>query len=310
MLDLSEYCFIEDTDLVNNGETGPVNVIFKGGGSLTISYLGLMEALHERNIEVKHIMGTSAGAMFAFYVAARTPLPELKKMFFAEPGPLAAFKDILDYIDPVDRKKMFDANVQKIVEKAKGNSHLTNSIHMSVWTLFSMIKGLHWLAADGADIMAEALINGQVCKGDALIDQFKRILKYQGADPYLTFKDFEGYFGIDLHVVTSDLTSHDLRLLNAHTSPDLPVAVGVAMSAAFPIMFPAIEWKKEWGLYNNSVDMTGHLMSDGGLVSNFPIRYFVSNEPPVLDLRGGQLFNSHKTLFVGAYDDIEADLTP
>lgn len=112
-------------------------------------------------------------------------------------------------------------------------------------------------------------------------------MKYQGADPNLTFKDFEGYFGIDLHVITADLTSHDLRILNAHTSPDLPVAIGVAMSASFPIMFPAIEWKKEYGLYNNKVDLTGHLMSDGGLVSNFPIRYIVSNEPPILELRGG-----------------------
>ena len=40
---------------------------------------------------------------------------------------------------------------------------------MSVWTLFSMIKGLHWAGVDSPDIMAEALINGQICKGDALI---------------------------------------------------------------------------------------------------------------------------------------------
>ena len=277
MLDLSEYYLVEDHDLPPSASDASVNIVFKGGGSLTISYLGVIEALLERDIPVRHVMGTSAGAMFGFYLATKVPLSQLKKMLFAEPGPLGAFKDILDYIDPEVRKQQFDANIKKIVEKAKGNSHLTNSIHISVWTLFSLLKGLYWVGADEADIMAEALINGQVCKGDALIAQFTTILKYQGADPNLTFKDFEGYFGIDLQVVASDLTSHELRLLNAHSSPDLPVAIGVAMSACFPIMFPAIKWKKEWGLYNQSVDMTGHIMSDGGLVSNFPIRHFVSN---------------------------------
>ena len=28
------------------------------------------------------------------------------------------------------------------------------------------------MGAEGADVMAEAIINGQVCKGAALIDQF------------------------------------------------------------------------------------------------------------------------------------------
>ena len=248
--------------------------------------------------------------MFGFYLATKVPLPHIKSLLYAEPGPIGAFKEILDYIDPEERKKEFNSNIKKIVEKAKGNSHLTNAIHMSVWSLCSIIKGLHWVGADSADILAESLINGQICKGDALIGQFTRILKHQGADPHLTFKDFEGYFGIDFQVVTADLTSHELRLLNSHTTPDLPVAVGVAMSSSFPIVFPTIEWKEEWGLYNGSVDLTGHLMSDGGLVSNFPIRYFVSNEPPILELRGGLMFNTHKTIFLGAYDDLDPHLTP
>ena len=80
---------------------------------------------------------------------------------------------------------------------------------MSVWTLFSLIKGLHWIGADDPVIVAEGLINGQICKGDGLIGQFTRILKHQGADPHLTFKDFEAFFGVDLQVVASDLTSRE-----------------------------------------------------------------------------------------------------
>ena len=88
------------------------------------------------------------------------------------------------------------------------------------------------------------------------------------------------------------------------------MAVGVAMSGSFPIVFPTITWKKEWGLYAGSIDLTGHILSDGGLVSNFPIRYFVSNEPPILKLRGGEIFNIHKTIFLGVYEEMDPDLSP
>lgn len=83
MLDLSEYYMVEDHDLPPEGSTGPVNIVFKGGGSITISYLGVMEALLERNIQVGQVFGTSAGAMFGFYLATKTPMDDLKKMLFA-----------------------------------------------------------------------------------------------------------------------------------------------------------------------------------------------------------------------------------
>ncbi len=235
-------------------------------------------------------------------------MDKLKAMLYTEPGPLGAFKEILDYIPPKERKRRFNENLQLIVEKAKGSSHFTNAIHMSVWSFFSMVKSLDWLDED-ADVLSEALVNGQACKGDALIDQFKRILAYQGADPYITFGEFTAHFGTDIQVIASDLSAHLPRLLNSHTCPDLPVAVGVAMSSSFPIIFPAIEWKKEWGLYNGE-DVTGHLLNDGGLISNFPIRYFMSNEPEILSLRGGRVLHASNTLFLGVDASAKPELSP
>ena len=70
------------------------------------------------------------------------------------------------------------------------------------------------------------------------------------------------------------------------------------MSASAPFLYPPIEWKKEWGLYNGKEDLTGNLMSDGSLVGNFPLRYFISNEPYIIALRGGKLLDIDKTLFL------------
>lgn len=70
------------------------------------------------------------------------------------------------------------------------------------------------------------------------------------------------------------------------------------MSASFPFMYPPIPWKKEWGLYNGKEDLCGNLMIDGSLVGNLPLRYFISNEPYIIELRGGKLLDINKTLFL------------
>ena len=51
------------------------------------------------------------------------------------------------------------------------------------------------------------------------------------------------------------------------------------------------------GIYNEKIDLSGNLMSDGSLVGNFLLRYFMSNEPYIIDLRGGKPLDIKKTLF-------------
>lgn len=92
MLDLSEYFIVKEEDLPPSGQPEPINLVLKGGGSLFVSYLGAYEAILERNIPIRHIMGTSAGAFFAFYVATKLPPSDIKSLLFAQPGPIGAFK--------------------------------------------------------------------------------------------------------------------------------------------------------------------------------------------------------------------------
>ena len=56
------------------------------------------------------------------------------------------------------------------------------------------------------------------------------------------------------------------------------------MTASYPIAFEAIRWKKEWGKYyihyahpRKEIDLAGHQFTDGGFLSNFPIK-FLDNE--------------------------------
>lgn len=91
------------------------------------------------------------------------------------------------------------------------------------------------------------------------------------------------------------------RLLNAFTTPDLPVVMGIMMSSAVPLYYPPVVWKKEYGLYKGE-DISGHLMVDGGIISNIPIRFMVSNEPYISELRGGKFFSLNRTIILSLND--------
>ena len=67
------------------------------------------------------------------------------------------------------------------------------------------------------------------------------------------------------------------------------------MSMSVPLLWPEVEWLKEWGPYHTwnpqtqqlePNDITGHLIVDGGLLSNFPIALFVAEGPDVAAVVG------------------------
>jgi predicted acylesterase/phospholipase RssA len=57
------------------------------------------------------------------------------------------------------------------------------------------------------------------------------------------------------------------------------------MSMSCPFVWQEVVWRKEWGTYQGQ-DITGHTIVDGGLLSNFPIKLFLSSEAYVQDIMG------------------------
>ena len=60
----------------------------------------------------------------------------------------------------------------------------------------------------------------------------------------------------------------------------MPIAKAVQMTGSFPVAFKSQTWKSDWGKYyihyhstRRELDLTGHNFTDGGLLSNFPIKY-------------------------------------
>ena len=52
------------------------------------------------------------------------------------------------------------------------------------------------------------------------------------------------------------------------------------MTGSFPVAFKAQKWRKQWGKYyvhyeyiRREIDLEDHEFTDGGMLSNFPIKY-------------------------------------
>jgi predicted acylesterase/phospholipase RssA len=101
----------------------------------------------------------------------------------------------------------------------------------------------------------------------------------------LNFREFAEQTRSDLSVVASDSTSHDMLILNSRTAPDCPVVWGVRMSMSIPFLWQEVRWQKGWGTYRG-MDITGHTIVDGGVLSNFPIYYLTSDDDEVQQVMG------------------------
>jgi predicted acylesterase/phospholipase RssA len=89
----------------------------------------------------------------------------------------------------------------------------------------------------------------------------------------------------DVSLVVSDVSDMEMLVLNHRTAPDLPVVWAVRMSMSIPFVWQEVVWKKEWGLYVNR-EKAGNIVVDGGLLSNFPIRFVAALDDGVRAIMG------------------------
>ncbi len=68
-----------------------IDGVFSGGGVKAFAFLGALQALEEKDIHFERVAGTSAGALFATFIAAGYNAKEMKKIFLELP--LASFLD-------------------------------------------------------------------------------------------------------------------------------------------------------------------------------------------------------------------------
>lgn len=58
-----------------------IDTVFSGGGVKAFAFIGVLQALYEKNIEIERVAGTSAGAIIAAFVAAGYQPDKLEQLF-------------------------------------------------------------------------------------------------------------------------------------------------------------------------------------------------------------------------------------
>jgi predicted acylesterase/phospholipase RssA len=101
----------------------------------------------------------------------------------------------------------------------------------------------------------------------------------------MTLSQFFAATGKELCLIASDTTAQRMLVLSHRTAPACPLVWAVRMSMSIPLVWPEVEWQAAWGQYRGK-DITGHMVVDGGMLSNFPIELLVSEQPNVTAVMG------------------------
>ncbi len=154
--------------------------------------------------------------------------------------------------------------------------------------------------------------------GSALLEYLHEKLEAGGRNlGDSTLKTFFEHTGRDLTVVASDVTGKDMLVLNHRTAPNLPTIWAVRMSMSCPFVWQEVVWQEGWGMYRGC-EIAGHVVVDGGLLSNFPIKLFLSNDEEADEMMGkdsaqgnviGLLLDDH-TMVPGAENTERTDSAP
>jgi predicted acylesterase/phospholipase RssA len=122
---------------------------------------------------------------------------------------------------------------------------------------------------------------GAIADDGAFLAWMADSLERKGISKDATLGELQQRFaarGVQLSLTATDVSAQRLLILNHHTAPDVPLLWAVRMSMGIPLVWPEVEWKERWGRYRGRPmleDGVGHRVVDGGVLSNFPLKYLL-----------------------------------
>jgi predicted acylesterase/phospholipase RssA len=262
------------------------DLVFEGGGAKGMVFVGALEELFNRGHSAGRLLGTSAGAITAALLAAGySPADMLTALNEKENG-RSVFEGFMG--DP-------EAFTKEEIKKSATRQVFTN---IDLKFVPGFLEGplddalARWLADHPRSRHFVAFVErGGWFSAARFITWLQDKLDTDPATgakrsySRMSLKQFFEATRVELSVVAADTTDSRLLVLNRRTAPDCPVVWAVRMSMSIPLVWDEIVWKEEWGNYLGS-PMAGHVIVDGGMLSNFPIELFISDEAPVTRLMG------------------------
>jgi NTE family protein len=133
-------------------------------------------------------------------------------------------------------------------------------------------------------------------KGDVFLDWIKQLIIKKALPQDATFEDFQDAGCRELRIFATDLNMRNIRTFSIRTSPNVVVAEAIRASMAIPLFFEA------WQFSNHNPD--DHVYVDGGIIFNYPITTFDTNDKPNAKTMGFHLDNLKGSSLI---DDLKFD---
>lgn len=273
------------------------DMVFEGGGAKGMSFVGAMEEVVARGHTPARLLGTSAGSIMATFVAAGYDPGEMAAALIEQKDGQPVFTSFLEKPhgftqDEIERSAVRDllrqTNLKLVPDglEEKLDDALAAALASPGLTsrIFSFIERGGLYAADNF----LAWIREHLNAGTYQLEQGSFGAGKPRAFGEMTLAEFYEATAFDLSVVAADTTGARLLIINHRTAPQCPVAYAVRMSMSLPLLWEEVVWQAAWGTYRG-LDITGHTVVDGGLLSNFPIELFLSDQPQVTAVMGEKI---------------------
>jgi len=243
------------------------DVVFRGGGIKGIAFVGALDRLTADKHTTRRLIGTSAGAIFSTAWAAGYSPAEMKKRVTERIDGKLVFACFLeDAFRP--------PQVAPLVWKPLAGS--ADAVVKQAAKRFNKVKQERSEGWGGKSL--GLLFGGATADDAAFREWMSDLLRAKDVDPKTSLKDFHALMNKSrpqqLTLIAADITGQQVLVLNERTAPDLPIIEAVRMSMSIPFVWKEVVWRANWGKYRGR-DITDHQIVDGGLLSNFPMRYIL-----------------------------------
>jgi len=255
------------------------DVVFRGGAIKGVAFIGALKKLAATGHRTRRLIGTSTGAIFAACQAAGYSPGEMEDEIKKTRDDRPIFASFL-------------ATAKKQEVRVFGYDVWGRTV-TALDTVIRSITGSPAEVTNGAGGKALGLlVAGAACDdgpfrawlGERLAAKFPGTV----TPAKLTFRLFHKLINQapdrpqQLSLIATDITSKEALILNERTAPDLPIIDAVRMSMGIPFIWAPVIWptgvtytRRPGDPAAPAIPRDGHLIVDGGVLSNFPIRYLL-----------------------------------
>ena len=262
------------------------DLVFEGGGAKGMVFVGAMQEFEQRGHSYKRLLGTSAGAITAALLAAGYSAQEMLEALGEKENGRSVFSSFLGQPGPFEKAQVLKSATLQFLQGVD-IPLLPNFLDQKLDEVI-----VRWLAGDPKLACSYSFLEyGGLYSANAFVEWLKRRLDsgaHRGKPRRYSGMTLEAFFeetGTELTLVASDTSGAAMLVLNHRTAPRLPLVWAVRMSMSIPLLWQEVIWLPEWGAYRGR-EMVGHTIVDGGMLSNFPIELFVSQDDYVKKLMG------------------------